>query len=357
MLSHAAFIDLCEQELRLCAVAEGETLVVVSQGDERADYAAAFLAAAARLGANGFQIRLPEATLGIGGDVGVWTVGATPLSRNPAAVEALKRADIVVDVMFLLHSKELVEIQQSGTRILTCIEPVDILTRLFPTREIAGRVSRAVELLDAASTLRLTSGAGTDATFRLGAYKTFGQYGFADKPGQWDHWSSSGMAYTYALDDGVDGTVVVAPGDILLPFKTYVQTPIELTIEAGRIRQIQGGLDAELAARVHGELRRSRRLRPRAHRLGDEREREVDGPRDRSARPRDGVPRVLRQRAVLDRPEHADRRAQQHALPPRHPDAGMQPLPRRPPRGRRRRHRGRRAPSGCARRRLAACPT
>ena len=45
MLSHAAFIDLCEQELRLCAVAEGETLVVVSQGDERAEYAAAFLAA------------------------------------------------------------------------------------------------------------------------------------------------------------------------------------------------------------------------------------------------------------------------------------------------------------------------
>jgi 2,5-dihydroxypyridine 5,6-dioxygenase len=148
--------------------------------------------------------------------------------------------------MFLLHSKELVEIQQSGTRILTCIEPVDILTRLFPTREIAARVSRAVELLSAASTLRLMSRAGTDATFRLGSYKTFGQYGFADKPGQWDHWSSSGMAYTYAVDDGVDGTVVVAPGDILLPFKTYVQTPIEFTIESGRIREIRGGLDAEL---------------------------------------------------------------------------------------------------------------
>jgi 2,5-dihydroxypyridine 5,6-dioxygenase len=246
MLSHAAFIDLCEQELRLCAVSEGETVVVVSQGDERADYAEAFLTAAARLGATGFQIRLPESTLGIGGDVGVWTVGATPLAGNRAAVEALKQADIVIDVMFLLHSKELVEIQRSGTRILTCIEPIDILTRLFPTREIARRVDRAVELLAAASKLRVTSRAGTDVTYRLGPYTPFGQYGFADKPGQWDHWSSSGMAYTYGADDGVDGTVVIAPGDILLPFKTYVQTPIELTIEAGRIGEIRGGVDAEL---------------------------------------------------------------------------------------------------------------
>ena len=32
--------------------------------------------------------------------------------------------------------------------------------------------------------------------------------------------------------------VVLAPGDIIFPFKTYVQTPITLTIEAGRITSI-----------------------------------------------------------------------------------------------------------------------
>jgi 2,5-dihydroxypyridine 5,6-dioxygenase len=148
--------------------------------------------------------------------------------------------------MFLLHSKELVEIQESGTRILTCIEPVDILTRLFPSAEMSRRVDAAVELVSGATTLRLTNPAGTDVTYRIGAYRTFGQYGYADKPGQWDHWSSSGMAYTYAADDGVDGLVVVAPGDILLPFKSYVQSPIELAIEGGRITAIRGGLDAEL---------------------------------------------------------------------------------------------------------------
>jgi 2,5-dihydroxypyridine 5,6-dioxygenase len=246
MLSDAAFIDLCEQELRLCSVSEGETLVVVSQGAERASYVDAFLAAASRLGATAFQLRLPEATLGIGGEFGVWTVGETPLARNRAAVEALKAADVVVDVMFLLHSKELVEIQESGTRILTCIEPVDILTRLFPSAEMSRRVDAAVELLSSARTLRFTNHAGTDATYRIGGYRTFGQYGYADKPGQWDHWSSSGMAYTYGADDGVDGRVVVAPGDIILPFKTYVQSPIELTIDTGRVTEIAGGVDARL---------------------------------------------------------------------------------------------------------------
>jgi 2,5-dihydroxypyridine 5,6-dioxygenase len=39
---------------------------------------------------------------------------------------------------------------------------------------------------------------------------------------------------------------VIAPGDIIFPFKTYVQTPIELTIEAGRIVAIDGGVDSDL---------------------------------------------------------------------------------------------------------------
>ena len=41
----------------------------------------------------------------------------------------------VSEQLFLLFSAELTEIQQAGTRILTCIEPVDVLARLFPTAE------------------------------------------------------------------------------------------------------------------------------------------------------------------------------------------------------------------------------
>ena len=61
------------------------------------------------------------------------------------------------------------------------------------------------------------------------------QYGYVDKPGGWDHWPSGGMVITGGHDEGVDGRVVVAPGDILLPFKRYVIQPITFAIESGRI--------------------------------------------------------------------------------------------------------------------------
>ena len=119
MFSQSAFVDLCEQELRLCALRPGENLVVLSQGDERADYVDAFMAAAQRLGASPMNLRLPYSSSASAGDVGVWTVGTTPLKGNRAAVDVLKEADMVVETLFLLFSAELTEIQQAGTRILT----------------------------------------------------------------------------------------------------------------------------------------------------------------------------------------------------------------------------------------------
>ena len=153
---------------------------------------------------------------------------------------------MVVETLFMLFSDELTEIQQAGTRILTCIEPVDLLARMFPTDELKRRTDAAVEALAAARTLRFTNGAGTDVTYRIG-YPVKAQYGYVDQPGQWDHWPSGGMVLTCGEDDGIDGRVVVDRGDILLPFKQYVVEPIEFVIEAGRITEIRGdGYQAEL---------------------------------------------------------------------------------------------------------------
>ena len=52
---------------------------------------------------------------------------------------------MVVETLFLLFSDELTEIQHAGTRILTCIEPVDLLARLFPTDELRRRTDVAAE--------------------------------------------------------------------------------------------------------------------------------------------------------------------------------------------------------------------
>ena len=242
----STFLELCRAELELCDIHEGSTVAVLSQGNERANYVDTFLLAAEQLGATAFHVRLPGQETGLSGDVGTWTVGETPLEGNRPAIEALKGVDLVVDTVFLLFSKEQLEIQESGTRVLLCIEPIEHLREMFPSRRLRERVEYGEQLLGKASQLRFTNKLGTDVTYQLGAYPVITQYGYTDTPGRWDHWPS-GFVFTGGADDGVDGKVVIAAGDIIFPFKSYVQTPIELTIEQGQIRRIDGpGLDADL---------------------------------------------------------------------------------------------------------------
>jgi 2,5-dihydroxypyridine 5,6-dioxygenase len=246
MIAATTFVDLCEQELTLCGVKEGETVAVLSQMDERLDYADAFMAAARKLGATPFHVRLPEASTSLLGDAGAWAVGATPLATNQPALESLKSADLVIDLMFLLFSKEQLEIQEAGARMLLCVEPVDNLARLFPTDDQRRRVEASEELLGNAKSLRITNHVGTDVVYQLGSFPVMTEYGFTDIPGRWDHWPS-GFLFTGGSDDGVDGKVVIDRGDIIItPFKKFVEEPVEVTIEAGRVADIRGGFDAEL---------------------------------------------------------------------------------------------------------------
>jgi 2,5-dihydroxypyridine 5,6-dioxygenase len=244
-MSTTTFTDLCRDELELCGVKEGSTIAVLSQGNNKAQYVDAFLAAADQLGATGFNVRLAGSTTSLDGEDGYWEVGATPLAGNRPAIEALKGVDLVIDTIFLLFSPEQMEIQESGTRVLLCIEPIEHIEAMLPSRRLRERVEAGAEILGKAKELRFTNEHGTDVTYKLGAYPVMTQYGFTDTPGRWDHWPS-GFVFTGGADDGVDGKVVIAPGDIIFPFKSYVQTPIELTIESGKITKIEGGVDADL---------------------------------------------------------------------------------------------------------------
>lgn len=235
------FNALCLQQLKLSGVNESETVAILSQGDARLDYADAFLWAAAQLGASAYHLRIAE---GGHGD-GSWAVGSSGLAQHPQVIEAFKQADILIDLKFLLFSKEQFAIQGAGTRVLTVVEPQELLGRLMPTKELRERVEIGQEILTKASTMRITSPAGTDVTYQLGMYPTMTEYGYTDEPGRWDHWPAA-FVFTGGADDGVNGRIILSPGDVLLPFNTYVQTPVELTIENGFIQDIRGGLDAEL---------------------------------------------------------------------------------------------------------------
>ena len=239
-MDHASFTEICLHQLTMSGVQSDERLIVLTQGNERLDYADAFMAAGRMLGASMYHMRLPAPPI-----IGEWAVGQTGLAALPDAVEALKNCDMLIDCIFLLFSPEQFAIQAAGTRILTAVEPPELLARMLPTQEIKEKVTIAGEMLSKAKVMRITSRHGTDVTYKLNTYPAVTEYACTDEPGRWDHWPS-GFVFTGGDDDGVDGTIVVAPGDVLLPQNMYVSSPITYTIKKGWITDMRGGLDAEL---------------------------------------------------------------------------------------------------------------
>ncbi|ODU55290.1 MAG: leucyl aminopeptidase [Acetobacteraceae bacterium SCN 69-10] len=235
-------LHLFQEELRLCKVSPGETVAVLTAGTVRADYAQAFLLAARHLGANSFQVNIPN-DLGM---LSAASIGKTPLANCRPAINALKEADMVIDLLGLLFSQEQLEITNSGTRMLYVAEPFHVLKQMFPTESLRKRVENAAERFKTARLLHVTSKAGTDIRYQLGQYPVMTEYGYTDTPGRWDHFPS-GFLFTHGNDDGVDGTVVLMPGDAIAAFRRYLTSRVVLTVEKGHVTKIEGdGMDADL---------------------------------------------------------------------------------------------------------------
>ena len=234
-------LTLFKKELELCKVHDGEVVVVLSAGNERPEYAQAFMLAAQGFGASAFHLNVPRSSAKAAG-----VQGRHPIAGNLAAMDVLKRADMVIDLMGLLFSREQLEIQAAGARILRVMEPVNVLKQMFPTEDLRRRVEFEKAMLESAKELRFTSPGGTDVTYALSQYPVMSEYGYTFERGRWDH-LPSGFAFTQGNDGQVNGTVVLMPGDILAAFKRYIQSPVHLTVKDGYVVDIRGeGMDAVL---------------------------------------------------------------------------------------------------------------
>ena len=238
--------ELFTQELALCGVKEGETVGVATQGRKRLRYADGFRAAAEALGASAFHVDIaPSNAPNDGGELGVRAADTGLTDFGPVLVKAFQECDLVVDLIFLLWSEEQAQIKSSGTKMLSCVEPPATLRRLFAYPGLKESVLAARELLENAEHIRITDEAGTDVSYEIGQYSRHHQYGLADEPGRWDHFASA-MVGTVGNDEGVNGTVVLKPGDVLFPYARYIADLVHLTIRDGRVERVEGGLDAAL---------------------------------------------------------------------------------------------------------------
>jgi 2,5-dihydroxypyridine 5,6-dioxygenase len=125
------------------------------------------------------------------------------------------------------------------------VAPLHVMQRLKADPDVIRRSRAAAKLLNAADEIRITSPAGTDLTMRKGDRPGFANCGVADTPGKVDFWGGA-IVETAQLEGTTEGTLVMNTGDIIFHLGRFIDDPITLTFEKGRVVDIQGKLDAFL---------------------------------------------------------------------------------------------------------------
>ena len=250
MLPHSlepAWVDAFEAVLSRCALRPGDTVAILSETQSRAELPQLARLAAARLGCRAFQ--LVVATPFESGPAVRSTGASTALQQILPVVGALAGSTLVVDctVEGLMHAPELPAILKGGARVIyVSNEHPEALARLVPDDSTEPLVKEHVRRLRAAKSMRVTSTAGTDLSIAIAGATCGGNWGYTTKPGTMTHWPG-GLALAFPAAGSVNGTLVLAEGDVNLTFKRYIERPITLRIENDYVTRIEGaGVDAEL---------------------------------------------------------------------------------------------------------------
>lgn len=236
------------EQFEACNLQPGETAVLLSEAASSPLIVETARLALESMSAAVADVRMP--TPANHGPVPIRSTGASvALAGHRAAVAALAAADFVVDCTAegLLHAPELGEILAGGSRVLMIsAEHPENAERWPHDPLLADRVAHGVALLKAAEVMRITSAAGTDLRVLLAGAVTAGSHGWCTEPGAIAHWPG-GLVLAFPAERTVNGTLVLAPGDINLTFKEYVREPITLRIIDDYVVSIDGeGHEAQL---------------------------------------------------------------------------------------------------------------
>ncbi len=243
-----AWLESFQAVLSRCGLVPGNTVAVLSESQSRPVLVQLAWLAAARLGCKTFSIVVPTRSETTGPAVRS-TGASTALQGIAPVVGALAASTLVVDctVEGLMHAPELPAILAGGARVIyVSNEHPEALTRLVPGDAVEPLVKTHVKRLRDAREMRVTSAAGSDLKISLAGATCGGNWGYTTRPGTMTHWPG-GLALAFPAAGTVNGTLVLAEGDVNLTFKRYIERPITLRIEDDYIRAIEGGgVDAEL---------------------------------------------------------------------------------------------------------------
>lgn len=243
-----AWLQAFEQVLRRCALQAGDSVAVLSESQSRPILPELARLAAARLGCRVFSVMLPSVfsdSLPVARSTGASAV----IGQLAPVVSALAGSTLVVDctVEGLMHAPELPAILKGGARVVyVSNEHPEALVRLVPGDGLEAVVKDHIKRLRGARRMQVSSEAGTALEISLQGAVCGGNWGYTSRPGTMTHWPG-GLALAFPAAGSVNGRLVLAPGDVNLTFKRYVEQPVTLHIENDYVTRIEGaGVDAEL---------------------------------------------------------------------------------------------------------------
>lgn len=238
-INPAKLAQLYRRQFTMSAVTPGQTVALVTDLGTRREYVQAAFAAADDLGADIYEMCVNS--------IPGWTkVGVPTIGQCKGTLEALCKADLIVIFHVPLFTKWLKQVTELGARVLMIIDAPDDLEHLLSPPGLKEAMQYAQGVYQATRQVRVTSEAGTDLTYSCGEYPVMTQWGFADEPGHFDHWGA-GHIHTFPNEGSAQGTVVFAPGDIvILPFCRFITDAVTLQVRDGSVTSIEGGLDAKL---------------------------------------------------------------------------------------------------------------
>ena len=242
------WIDLFADVFARCKVEPGDACAILSETQSRQLNVQLAELALLKLGARPFHVIVP--TPRQTAPVPIRSTGASvALQGLGPALAALSASTFVADLTVegLMHAAELPAILKGGARVLyVSNEHPEALERLAPSSADEQKVRAGMRLLRGAKAMQVTSPAGTDLAIRVEGAQVGGVWGYTEKPGTLSHWPG-GLCLAFPKAGSVNGTLVMAPGDLNLTFKRYLESSVRLKIENDYVTAIEGtGLDAEL---------------------------------------------------------------------------------------------------------------
>jgi 2,5-dihydroxypyridine 5,6-dioxygenase len=242
------WIDCFAEVFARCGLEPGDGVAILSETQSRQINVELSELALHRLGCRAFHLIVPTPRLSAPAPIRS-TGASSALQELAPVVGALRSCVLVVDVTVegLLHAAELPEILAAGARVLMISdEHPEALERLLPDAALEPKVRAGMRLLKAAQVMRVQSPAGTDLVIGLEGARVGGVWGYTSKPGTVAHWPG-GLCLAFPAARSVNGTLVLAPGDVNLTFKRYLRDRIQLSVSDDYVTAIDGaGVDADM---------------------------------------------------------------------------------------------------------------